>query len=261
MGGIAQNFGRVERRQIGPVPIMLALEGSPSGVNDKYGEPKKCEQRLHPPQIAPRSTAELATSQRNINRRHSRFSLGRNDSQRAKTGYRHTRIFSRISFTVLIYRVVYPPSGTMTCPSMNPAPGLHNQSTAEAISSDLPSRPKGISFMTAFIVSWWSASAFATMGVSMAPRQMALMRIPRSAYSRAALFVSPITPCLEAVYAPRPGTPTKPLVDEQLTITPLPRSRIWRSSCFMQFQTPRRLIAIKRSKSSPRASPVSATGT
>src|SRR4051794_39388603 len=106
---------------------------------------------------------------------------------------------------------------------MKPAPGLHNQRTAEAISSELPSRPNGISFITAFIVSGSSARALATMGVSMAPGHIALIRIPRAAYSRAALLVKPITPCLEAVYAPRPATPTNPLVDEQLTIAPLPR--------------------------------------
>jgi hypothetical protein len=38
----------------------------------------------------------------------------------------------------------------------------------------------------------------ATIGVSMVPGQTALMRIPRGAYSKAALVVSPITPCLEA---------------------------------------------------------------
>ena len=37
-----------------------------------------------------------------------------------------------------------------------------------------------------------------TIGVSMVPGQMALMRMPRGAYCRAALVVSPITPCLEA---------------------------------------------------------------
>jgi hypothetical protein len=38
----------------------------------------------------------------------------------------------------------------------------------------------------------------ATMGVSMAPGQTALMRMPLEAYSSAALFVSPSTPCLDA---------------------------------------------------------------
>lgn len=37
-----------------------------------------------------------------------------------------------------------------------------------------------------------------TMGVSMVPGQTALMRMLRGAYSRAALPVRPITPCLEA---------------------------------------------------------------
>lgn len=40
------------------------------------------------------------------------------------------------------------------------------------------------------IMSW-------TIGVSMVPGQIALMRMPRGAYSRAALPVRPITPCLE----------------------------------------------------------------
>ena len=37
-----------------------------------------------------------------------------------------------------------------------------------------------------------------TIGVSMVPGQTALIRMPRGAYCRAALVVSPITPCLEA---------------------------------------------------------------
>src|SRR6266508_2869435 len=38
--------------------------------------------------------------------------------------------------------------------------------------------------------------------------------------------------------------PIKPPIDEQLTMAPLPCSRIWRSSYFMQCQTPRRLIPV-----------------
>src|SRR5829696_10257778 len=90
----------------------------------------------------------------------------------------------------------------------------------------------------------------ATIGVSMAPGQIALMRMPRGAYSMAALLVSPITPCLEAWYAARPGSPTRPPREEQLTMAPLPWVRIWPSSCFMQAHTPRRLIALTRSKTS-----------
>src|SRR5215207_5559364 len=68
--------------------------------------------------------------------------------------------------------------------------------------------------------------------------------------SSAALLVRPRTPCLEAWYAARPGSPTRPPSDEQLTMAPLPCARICRSSCFMHAQTPRRLIAFARSKNS-----------
>ena len=43
-------------------------------------------------------------------------------------------------------------------------------------------------------------------------------------------------------------------------MAPLPCARIWRSSCFMQAQTPRRLIAVTRSKASPGSSAASASG-
>ena len=52
--------------------------------------------------------------------------------------------------------------------------------------------------------------------------------------------------------------PTRPPSDEQLTIAPLPCARIWRSSCFMHAQTPRRLIALTRSKLSAGSSAASA---
>src|SRR5205823_8904513 len=93
-------------------------------------------------------------------------------------------------------RAVYPPSTARACPMTKPAPGLQSHSTAEAISSGLPRRPIGCSFVMSFIVSGSLAIIAATIGVSMAPGHMALMRMPRAAYSRAALFVRPITPCL-----------------------------------------------------------------
>ena len=49
-----------------------------------------------------------------------------------------------------------------------------------------------------------SSSPFASMswtiGVSIVPGQTALMRMPRDAYSRAALLVRPSPPCFEASY-------------------------------------------------------------
>ena len=47
------------------------------------------------------------------------------------------------------------------------------------------------------------------------------------------------------------GAPTSPPSEEQLTIAPLPCLRICRSSNFMQLHTPRRLMAITRSKVFP----------
>ena len=44
-------------------------------------------------------------------------------------------------------------------------------------------------------------------------------------------------------------------------MAPLPWVRIWRSSCFMQAQTPRRLIALTRSKVSAGSSAASLGGT
>ncbi len=61
-----------------------------------------------------------------------------------------------------------------------------------------------------------------TIGVSMVLGQMALILMPRGAYSRAALRVRPITPCFDPWYAARPGSPTRPPREEQFTIAPLP---------------------------------------
>ena len=52
--------------------------------------------------------------------------------------------------------------------------------------------------MISFIVSGSLAIISATIGVSIAPGHTALMRMPREAYSSAALFVRPITPCFVA---------------------------------------------------------------
>src|SRR6266550_8163321 len=157
-------------------------------------------------------------------------------------------------------RAVYPPSTASAWPVTKLAKGLHSQTTAAAISSGRPSRPIGWSLTISSIVSDSLAIMSATIGVSMVPGHTALMRMPLEAYSSAALFVSPITPCLDAWYVARPAMPIRPPIEEQLTMAPLPRSRIWRSSYFMQLQTPRRLIAFTRSNSSPLASAVSARG-
>ena len=49
---------------------------------------------------------------------------------------------------------------------------------------------------------------------------------------------------------PMPGLPVRAPTEALLTIAPLPCRAICRSLCFMQLQTPRKLIPITRSQSS-----------
>ena len=81
---------------------------------------------------------------------------------------------------------------------MKLAPGLHSHSTAAAISSGSPSRLMGWLASACCRSSSPVASMSVTIGVAMVPGQTALIRIPRGAYSRAALLVRPRTPCLVA---------------------------------------------------------------
>jgi hypothetical protein len=70
-------------------------------------------------------------------------------------------------------------------PLLRPQPDeVHRAAQAEAAAS---SRSRSQESITAV-----------TIGVSMVPRHIALIRMPRGAYSRAALRVKPMTPCLEA---------------------------------------------------------------
>ena len=66
------------------------------------------------------------------------------------------------------------------------------------MSSPWPRRPIGVAAAASARSSSPLAIISATIGVSMVPGQTALMRMPRGAYSRAALVVSPITPCFDA---------------------------------------------------------------
>lgn len=68
--------------------------------------------------------------------------------------------------------------------------GLHNQSTASAISSARPNRRMGTSFMSSAIASGWDSSMPDTIGVSIIPGQIALIRIPLCAYPGIQLEIS-----------------------------------------------------------------------
>ena len=94
----------------------------------------------------------------------------------------------------------------MACPVMKPLSGAAHQTMAWATSSGVPRRRMGTPRATKA-----SASAsvlpsairaamapFCTMGVRAKAGQMALTRMPRRAFSAAAVLVRPTTPCLAA---------------------------------------------------------------
>ena len=80
----------------------------------------------------------------------------------------------------------------------NDAAGEHNQIAASAISRGVAMRPIGCSATTCAMFSAESPSHSSTMRVRAVPGQIALMRTPCDPNSRAAVFVSPITPCFAA---------------------------------------------------------------
>ena len=88
------------------------------------------------------------------------------------------------------------------------------------------------------------------ISVSIGEGQIAFTRTPASANSSAAVFVIPITACLLAPYGTMPGMPLSPATEAVFTIAPPPRSIIPGTTYFIPSQTPLRLTAITRSKSS-----------
>jgi hypothetical protein len=76
----------------------------------------------------------------------------------------------------------------------------HSHSAALAISSGRPNRSSRLSRSATSRGSRPRASiAPSSIGVSIAPGQIALIRMPSPAWSTAPARVSPSTPCLEAV--------------------------------------------------------------
>src|SRR5579859_160297 len=139
-----------------------------------------------------------------------------------------------------------PPSTGSATPVRNEALSEQSHTTAAAISSGVPSRPTGSPAINICSVSGRRANTRSSMGVRIPPGHTAFTRIPRAAYSSAATFVSPTTPCLAALYAP-PKPPTRPAMDAVLTIAPARWVSMWVISTCMQSQTPLRLMASTRS--------------
>src|SRR5580704_5535451 len=133
---------------------------------------------------------------------------------------------------------------------MKDARSEHIHATASAISVGLPKRPMGWQLRTYL----WTAGALKSrspIDVSTTAGHTALIRILLLAVSSAADFVSPITPCLLALYAAAPAPPTRPVIDAIFTIAPPPPClSICRISYFRQSHTPLRLMSMVRSQSS-----------
>src|SRR5712691_12949748 len=97
----------------------------------------------------------------------------------------------------LLYCATNPPSTVMVCPVTNDAASEQSHTTASAISSGVPTRPIGSLAMMRALRSGL-LKPLSVMGVWITPGQTQLTRIPCCAYSNAAVFVSPTTPCLLA---------------------------------------------------------------
>src|SRR5215831_15375707 len=97
----------------------------------------------------------------------------------------------------LLYCATSPPSTLMACPVTNEAASEQSHTTVSATSSGVPTRPMG-SLATICAFCSGSLKPLAVIGVWIYPGQTQLTRIPCCAYSNAAVFVSPTTPCLLA---------------------------------------------------------------
>jgi len=102
---------------------------------------------------------------------------------------------------------------------MNDARSEHIHKTPPAISSGVPNRPMGCKPRANFL-NPGSANRRSPMGVSITAGHTTLIRMPLRAVSRAAAFVSPITPCLLALYVAAPGEPISPATEAILTMAP-----------------------------------------
>jgi hypothetical protein len=81
------------------------------------------------------------------------------------------------------------------------------------------------------------------ISVSITAGATALTRRPCLAYSTAAALVSPTMACLLALYSARPGTPTSPLTEAQLTTAPPPVFSSAGISAFRHRNRPRTLAS------------------
>jgi hypothetical protein len=141
-----------------------------------------------------------------------------------------------------------PPSTTSACPTTKLAPGLHSQSTTDAISSGLPIRPIGKDFDKASN-SFSSSNAVRANAVSVVPGR------PRSPDAFSGVFESRGSRQTDDTVLRRSIGRNTPIasdatnggtVDDCTTALAVHLAQL----CFMQLQTPRRLTRVTRSNSS-----------
>src|SRR5205085_2858794 len=61
---VAEEFRRIEGGQVRAVPVVVALEGRPGGVDDERGQAQEDEQRLGPPGVPAGGLAETPACHR-----------------------------------------------------------------------------------------------------------------------------------------------------------------------------------------------------
>ena len=81
------------------------------------------------------------------------------------------------------------------------------------------------------------------MSVSTGPGATAFTRTPKAAASNAADLVIPSTACLLPAYSDIFAAPRSPMVEEMLTMLPLPWACMTRNSCFMLSNVPNTLVS------------------
>src|ERR1700722_3294717 len=130
-------------------------------------------------------------------------------------------------FEVESQPIVQPPSTMNGAPVANDDSSLARNRAIFAISSGLPIRPSVEMRLIArsdIVPPPWIRE---TIGVSIAPGQIALTRMLCRPFSSAATFVIAITPALAAQYADELRKPTRPAIEAVLTIAPPPFLILW----------------------------------
>src|SRR5437764_160196 len=89
MRRVAEQFRRIERRQVRTVRVVRALQSRPGGVDDEQRDADERQRRLDPPAVQPRRPAESNLRQTEIDVGHGREPL---PPPRVRLAYRRSRV-------------------------------------------------------------------------------------------------------------------------------------------------------------------------